>query len=345
MPLANTKYSPSNEEVEINKALVPETTYSISDDEGKLLASILLRYSRMKSKRTGKDRFWQGYYDQYISRYIPYTDGRTRVLYPLERSIVELFVAETIGLKSDYELLPVGESDVNKCEVVKEVWEQNRRKEGIDEEEKRNEYTCSIFGTSAYLTEFSQETRIINDPVIGDNEEITFVEKLKREGRIAIKNLDIRNVYFDDRVNNFKDANDEIYIEYITPEQYRALSENPNFINTDSVGTVSKQDQAYRTQEELATQNDGLVELMHYWNKMDDKYVVIANRAIIIRNQHSIYAHKELPIVPRQCMFDPDSIYGIGYPESLKTFKAQLCNIAESIADGIFRSNNSAFMV
>src|ERR1035437_4044345 len=131
MPLANTKYSSTNEELEINQPLLPEDTYNPTIEEDKLLSSVLDRFQQMKSKRVGKDKYWQGYYDRYIAKYFPYSDGRTRVLYTLERSIVELFVSETIGLKSDYELLPIGESDVNKCEIIKEVWEQVKRKELI----------------------------------------------------------------------------------------------------------------------------------------------------------------------------------------------------------------------
>jgi hypothetical protein len=44
-----------------------------------------------------------------------------------------------------------------------------------------------------------------------------------KQGRIILRTLDIRNVYFDDRTTNFDDDNDQVYIEYITPEQFEAL--------------------------------------------------------------------------------------------------------------------------
>jgi hypothetical protein len=49
---------------------------------------------------------------------------------------------------------------------------------------------------------------------------------------------------------------------------------------------------------------------MHYWNKQADKYIVIYNRSIISRNTPIPYAHKELPIVPRQYGYIADSKYG-----------------------------------
>ena len=57
-----------------------------------------------------------------------------------------------------------------------------------------------------------------------------------RQGKIMLKTLDIRNVYFDDRVTSFDDSNDQIYIDYITPEQFRQEMNDPNLRNLDTVG-------------------------------------------------------------------------------------------------------------
>lgn len=76
-----------------------------------------------------------------------------------------------------------------------------------------------------------------------------------RQGRIILRTLDIRNVYFDDRVTCFEDSNDQIYIEYITPEQFRQEMNDPNLMNTDKVGTTSKTDQVYFTFEDLGKKN------------------------------------------------------------------------------------------
>jgi hypothetical protein len=105
-----------------------------------------------------------------------------------------------------------------------------------------------------------------------------------QQGRIILRTVDIRNVYFDDRVTNFDDANDEIYLEYITPEQFEAEKENPNYKNLQFVGTQTKTDQVYFTWEDRGKLNTNLIEKMHYWNKQADKYIVIYNRAIIGRD-------------------------------------------------------------
>ena len=53
-----------------------------------------------------------------------------------------------------------------------------------------------------------------------------------------------------------------------------------------------------------------MIELMHYWNRASDKYVILANKKTIVRNQPNMYAHKELPFVVRQYSHNPFSIYG-----------------------------------
>jgi hypothetical protein len=85
------------------------------------------------------------------------------------------------------------------------------------------------------MTGFEQSSRIINDPVVEDDGTISYTKKLMQQGKIILRTLDIRNVYFDDRVTCFDDANDEVYVEYITPEQFKSEKDNPNLKNTQYV--------------------------------------------------------------------------------------------------------------
>jgi hypothetical protein len=86
--------------------------------------------------------------------------------------------------------------------------------------------------------------------------------------------------------------------------------DNPSLENMDQVGTVSKSDQVFHTWEELGKQNNNLVEKLHYWNKQADRYVIIYNRSVVGRDTPIPYAHKLLPIVPRQFGYNMYSIYG-----------------------------------
>jgi len=66
----------------------------------------------------------------------------------------------------------------------------------------------------------------------------------------VIEALDPRNVYLDDRTNDFKFDNDQIFIDYITPEQLMTLKYNENYYNIDKAYTTTKVEQAFFTKEE-----------------------------------------------------------------------------------------------
>jgi hypothetical protein len=85
---------------------------------------------------------------------------------PIFRALQELFVAEASSRIIQKEIQPIGTSDIDKSEVIKEVWDYEWNAENRDEKMTDAEYQCSGYGTCAYLTGFCETTRIINDPSV-----------------------------------------------------------------------------------------------------------------------------------------------------------------------------------
>lgn len=345
--LAKTDYSGTDKKAEFLEQLVPEKQYEPSDADGKVVSKILQRFTDMRSARKRIDNDWQTWQKIIESKFYPYADGRTRANVPLFRALQEIFVSEALSRRIQRDIRPIGLSDVDKAEVMSEVWDAEWVKNRRDEQMTEAEYKCSGIGTCAYFTGFEQSERVINDPEdeLDENGDVAYRKKLMKQGRIILRTLDIRNAYFDDRVTCFDDCNDQIYVEYLTPEQFDGIRNNPNFKNGETVGTTSKSDQAYFTWEDTGKQKQGLVELLHYWNKQSDRYCVIANRSILLRDDPIPYAHKELPIVPRQYGFVADSIYGRGLAEACMQFLDKYNRLSEMLFDGISRSNNSIFAI
>jgi hypothetical protein len=338
--------SPKTDKEPLDMLKVEEPVAHRNDEEeSKLLGYVMGRFYKMVSKRTQIDRFWQMYQMQFESLYIPYTDGRTRSNVPLEWAIIELFVSEAQSRKSVPTFEAVGGSDIPKEEVIKRVWESVRKKSFMDEELLKAEYLTAIFGTSMYLNNFEQKARVIQDPDFV-NGKLIGVKKMLTQNEIQIKALDIRNVYFDERVTDYRDANDCIYIQYLTPEEAKAFAiEGGGWKNVDSLTTTTKANQAYWTNEERGMQNSGLIEFIHYYNKNSDRWVVVGNRQTINKDTFIPFAHKELPITPRQYGYNPHSLYGRGLCEALLNFKSQINTLNEMIMDGVKRSNNSMFAI
>lgn len=202
-----------------------------------------------------------------------------------------------------------------------------------------------MFGTGFYLTAFTKNSRVINDIDYDNMGDEVYKKKLLEKNRIIIKALDPRFVYLDDRTADFNDDNDQIFIDYITPEQLQSYKYDKCFKNIEKVGLGTKDDLVFFTAEERGKMNDQIVEIMHYWNKQADRYVIIANRNTVIRDTPLPYAHKELPIVPRQYGYNPLQKYGRGLCEACINFKSNINKLQEMIMDGIARSNNSMFVV
>lgn len=345
MPLAEKTYSKTDKVADLQVKLTPKWKYNPSEDERKTISYVLGRWNDMKWARSRVDNEWRIYQKIIEWKYYRYSDGRTSVNVPIFRALQELFVAEASSRQIQKEIQPIGMSDVEKTEVLREVWDYEWNAENRDEKMTDAEYQCSAYGTCAYMTGFSETTRIISDPSVWDDRTIQYTKKLMREWRIILEPLDIRYVWFDDRVNTFDKCNDEVFVEYITPEQFREEMDNPSLKNTDEVGTVSKADQVFYTWEETGKQNSGLVEKLHYWNKQADRYIILYNRSVVGRDTPIPYAHKELPIVPRQYGKNMYSIYGKWLAEACLQFLDKYNKLSEMIFDAVQRSNTSIFAI
>jgi hypothetical protein len=90
-------------------------------------------------------------------------------------------------------------------------------------------------GTGFYLTAYTQESRVIQDINYDANGDEVFKNKLLKKNRIVIKALDPRFVFLDDRTNDFDYDNDQVYIDYITPEQLNSYKFDKSYKNIDKV--------------------------------------------------------------------------------------------------------------
>lgn len=149
--------------------------------------------------------------------------------------------------------------------------------------------------------------------------------KLKRieQLHVKVKDIPIRQAYFDDTAKRFEECVDCIYEEYLSIDEYklRYLDDNwhskPDFTNAEYVGLADITDE----NRELRSDAE-MVKLRHYYNKLYAKYIIVANERVVIYNWIASTRHWELPLVPVQFYNNPYSIYGIWIPERYATIKA-----------------------
>lgn len=185
------------------------------------------------------------------------------------------------------------------------------------------DYSRARYWTAVLFSWLELESKFIaketNDWYFNPKWDLERIEQL----HVKIKDVPIRQAYFDDTAKRYEECVDCIYEEYLSIDEYklRYLDDNgkskSDFTNAEYVWTVEVTDE----NRENNTGAD-MVKLWHYYNKLYAKYIIVANEKIVIYNWIASTRHWELPLVPVQFYNNPYSIYGIGIPERYATIKA-----------------------
>ena len=185
------------------------------------------------------------------------------------------------------------------------------------------DYSRARYWTAVLFSGLELESKFIaketNDWYFNPKWELKRIEQL----HVKIKDVPIRQAYFDDTAKRYEECVDCIYEEYLSIDEYklRYLDDNgkskSDFTNAEYVWTIEVTDE----NRENNTWAD-MVKLWHYYNKLYAKYIIVANENIVIYNWIASTRHWELPLVPVQFYNNPYSIYGIGIPERYATIKA-----------------------
>ena len=185
------------------------------------------------------------------------------------------------------------------------------------------DYSRARYWTAILFSGLELESKFIaketNDWYFNPKWELERIEQL----HVKVKDIPIRQAYFDDTAKRFEECVDCIYEEYLSIDEYklRYLDDNgkskSDFTNAEYVWTTDITDE----NREINTDSQ-MVKLRHYYNKLYAKYIIVANEKIVIYNGIASTRHWELPLVPVQFYNNPYSIYGIGIPERYATIKA-----------------------
>lgn len=119
-------------------------SYTPSNEEQEKVGFVQSRFDKMNSKRQVVDQRWSTYQKQYEAMFVPYPDGRSASNVPLERALIELFVAEAIKRQTKFRFKGGYGFDFQQ-KVLEKVWKcdwtQNKRENQIID----NEYITAIF--------------------------------------------------------------------------------------------------------------------------------------------------------------------------------------------------------
>lgn len=323
-------------------------THRHSKEEKEKLDHVESRFEAMKNNRQQVDQYWSKYQHMIDARYEPYPDERSASDVPLADALVSQYTAEAIKLKPIRKFT----SDSNNKtagRAVEHVWEYDWRVNNRDREIVQNEQITGAYGTSVIYTGYEQFEYTQKDPIIDDMWEFTFEDVTIQEKNIILKNADIRCFYPDNEaLNDFSEANDCCYIQYMSHETFKQRARNPMYKNVDNVipSALMNEYKPFLVEEEYAKQGD-FVKLLCYWNKVKDAYIEVAN-GIIVREHPMVSTidwRKALPFVMRVLGKKNYSLWGRGLAEACMMFNSEINNLRELLMDAIRRSNSQVLAI
>lgn len=306
-----------------NSKLEEKIHLKVSESDEEALQRVTDRYEDMKKWRTEQEAL-RDYIDRTFKAKPSYKwNGQVCPNLKVEEALIEA----SIGMQDSQIPISVeadGKPDWIMLSLAKYTLDHFIYKEAITKEIRLHmDYSRARYWTAVLFSGLELESKFIakesNDGYFNPKWELERIEQL----HVKVKDIPIRQAYFDDTAKRFEECVDCIYEEYLSIDEYklRYLDDNghskSDFTNAEYVGTVEITDENRENNTDAP-----MVKLRHYYNKLYAKYIIVANEKIVIYNWIASTRHWELPLVPVQFYNNPYSIYGIGIPERYATIKA-----------------------
>ena len=306
-----------------NSKLEEKIHLKVSESDEEALKRVMDRHDDMKRGRMEQEAL-RDYIDRTFKAKPSYKwNGQVSPNLKVEEALIEasIWMQDSqipISVEAD------GKPDWIMLSLAKYTLDHFIYKEAITKEIRLHmDYSRARYWTAVLFSGLELESKFIakdtNDGYFNPKWELERIEQL----HVKVKDIPIRQAYFDDTAKRFEECVDCIYEEYLSIDEYklRYLDDNgkskSDFTNAEYVWTADI------TDENIDNNTDSeMVKLRHYYNKLYAKYIIVANEKIVIYNWIASTRHWELPLVPVQFYNNPYSIYGIGIPERYATIKA-----------------------
>lgn len=295
----------------------------VSESDEEALQKVKDRFDDMKRWRTENEALWD-YIDRTFKAKPSYKwNGQVAPNLKIEEALIEasIWMQEAqlpISVEAD------GKPDWIMLSLAKYTLDHFIYKEAIAKEIRLHmDYSRARYWTAVLFSGLELSSKFVakdtNDGYFNPKWDLERIEEL----HVKIKDIPIRQAYFDDTAKRFEECVDCIYEEYLSMDEYKLRylddkwKSKSDFTNAEYVGLadISDEDREIDTDAKM-------VKLRHYYNKLYAKYIIVANERVVIYNWIASTRHWELPLVPVQFYNNPYSIYGIGIPERYATIKA-----------------------
>lgn len=168
---------------------------------------------------------------------------------------------------------------------------------------------------------FKTKTTTTMEPVVGEDDEITYQEKKKSSVYCDDPNVEIIDpfdIYVDPDATSLKDA---AYLIHRKMVPYSVVKDNVNYKNVEQIAMAKNKPSAgssidnnlneatrYNNSAPTVDNFKEEVEILEYWES--DRLIVVANRTVVLRDTPNPYSDKKIPFVELDDYRDPHKYYG-----------------------------------
>lgn len=258
-------------------------------------------------------------YQMYVPDIDP-EDWRSHLELPDAFAAIQTSMQETIERKSRPFIVGTdGDGDDPAEKFKNTVMNWNMTRTGFDLQYFYAKLNAAIRGTSWIKNYYREEKRTVKDLVDVDKDgNLVYKEKeITDFDDDYTEWIDNQFVFIDPAAKTIDEASDCIEREILPIDKFRfKYSTKKDFKNIDFVhpGGDTGRTSFFQVPTDL---NANEVEILHYYNRDTDDYIVVANN-IVIRSTPLPTKHKELPFAVLYHYRVPGRFWGLGIPKVIK---------------------------
>lgn len=307
------------------------------------------RDMRDDSIRKEEEKHWEQA-DKAYMQWVPDReegDWRSHLVLPDSFSAVQAHMQETIDRRGRPVLESVEASDFTKEQFSNDILKYNMDKTNFDFETFKAKNCAAIRGTAFMIERWRIDKRKVKDPdSVNEDGEIQYKEReIVDFDDTVTEFIENDRLYWDPSADHESKARDMIEREIIPIDEFKRVYEmRSDFMNVNKVTGAGKISENTMFFEKANDVGDDDVEVLHYYNRSTDEYLVLAN-GVLIRNGPIPYKHKELPGIVFRHYIIPGRIYGMGIPRVIYSLTEERKSLRNLNLDRQHLQTNKMFLV
>jgi len=297
--------------------------YTPTKKERETIEMVNGRLEKMKRKRRNYERDWNDADKQYqmYRTNRPKDEWRADLKLPDTFSVIEAALAEMVDQSPGIVYRPRESGDVERADKLQKIFEFTWEKGNGDIELLKFMKDTLIYGTAIgeeYWRQDLVEHKELEDFDLEKFEPKSWKKREKIEFEDCyFESISIWSFYVDPMADSLETARDCAKVLIMTKDDFQ--KKYKRYPKSEKVSKGSSAIYKPEWFKPVGNMDDDEIEVIHYYNKADDLYLVIANGILLTKSDNPIpYKHKDFPFVRAVDVVLPHSFYGLGEPKIMK---------------------------